>query len=44
MVIERVPLTVVPALIQAGEITDAKTIIGLMMTRERLANPPSTVT
>ena len=43
MVIEHVPLRVVPALIQAGEITDAKTIIGLMMTRERLANPPSTV-
>jgi ADP-ribose pyrophosphatase len=44
MVIEHVPLSVVPALIQAGEITDAKTIIGLMMTRERLANPPATVT
>jgi ADP-ribose pyrophosphatase len=44
MVIEHVPLAVVPALIQAGEITDAKTIIGLMMTRERLARPPSTVT
>ena len=31
-------------LIQAGEITDAKTIIGLMLARERLANAPSTVT
>jgi ADP-ribose pyrophosphatase len=37
MVIEHVPLNVVPALIESGEITDAKTIIGLMMTRERLA-------
>lgn len=44
MEIEHVPLSLVPALIQAGEITDAKTIIGLMMARERLANPPSTVT
>jgi len=44
MEIEHVPLAVVPSLIHAGEITDAKTIIGLMMTRERLANPPSTVT
>jgi hypothetical protein len=44
MEIERVPLAVVPSLIQAGEITDAKTIIGLMMTRERLTNAPSTVT
>ena len=44
MVIEHVPLADVPSLIQAGEITDAKTIIGLMLARERLANPPSTVT
>jgi 8-oxo-dGDP phosphatase len=44
MEIEHVPLAVVPSLIQAGEITDAKTIIGLMMTRERLAHAPSTVT
>jgi ADP-ribose diphosphatase len=43
MEIVHVPLAVVPALIHAGEITDAKTIIGLMMTRERLANPPSSV-
>ena len=42
MEIERVPLAAVPSLIEAGEITDAKTIIGLMMTRERLANPPAT--
>ena len=44
MEIEHVPLAVVPSLIQAGEITDAKTIIGLMLTRERLAHAPSTVT
>jgi ADP-ribose pyrophosphatase len=43
MEIEHVPLAVVPSLIRAGEITDAKTIIGLMMTRDRLAEPPSTV-
>jgi len=44
MAIEHVSLVVVPSLIQAGEITDAKTIIGLMMTREYLANGPSSVT
>ncbi len=44
MEIEYVPLAVVPSLIHAGEITDAKTIIGLMMARERLAHPPSTAT
>ena len=44
MEIDRVPLAVVPSLIRAGEITDAKTIIGLMMARDRLADPPSTVT
>jgi ADP-ribose diphosphatase len=44
MEIEHVPLAVVPSLIHAGEITDAKTIIGLMLARERLANPPSTET
>jgi len=44
MEIEHVPLAVVPSLIHAGEITDAKTIIGLMLTRERLAHPPSAVT
>jgi ADP-ribose pyrophosphatase len=44
MVIEHVPLAVVPSLIRAGEITDAKTIIGLMMTRDRLGNLPATVT
>jgi ADP-ribose pyrophosphatase len=44
MVIEHVPLAAVPSLIHAGEITDAKTIIGLMMTRDRLGNPSPTVT
>jgi ADP-ribose pyrophosphatase len=44
MEIERVPLALVPSLIHAGEITDAKTIIGLMMTRDRVANAPSAVT
>ena len=44
MKIEEVPLVVVPALITAGEITDGKTIIGLLMTRDRLAHPPSSVT
>ena len=39
MEIEHVPLAVVPSLIHAGEITDAKTIIGLLMARERLARP-----
>jgi ADP-ribose pyrophosphatase len=36
MSIERVPLEDVPALIAAGEIVDAKTIIGLLLARERL--------
>ena len=40
MVIEHVTLDLVPALIESGEVTDAKTIIGLMMTRERLAASP----
>jgi ADP-ribose pyrophosphatase len=44
MVIEHVPLAVVPSLIRAGEITDAKTIIGLMMARDRLADPPASAT
>jgi ADP-ribose pyrophosphatase len=43
MQIEHVPLELVPSLIQAGEITDAKTIIGLMLARERLLEPPSAV-
>ena len=44
MEIEEVPLAVVPSLIRAGEITDAKTIIGLLMARDRLAHAPSSVT
>jgi ADP-ribose pyrophosphatase len=41
MQIERVALDDVPRLIRAGEIVDAKSIIGLMMARDRLARPPS---
>ncbi len=37
MTIERVRLADAPALIARGEIRDAKTIIGLMLARERLA-------
>ena len=37
MTIERVALADVPAMIADGRITDAKTIIGLALTRERLA-------
>ncbi|MDQ4132215.1 MAG: NUDIX hydrolase [Actinomycetota bacterium] len=36
MTVERVPLTDVPRLIAAGELTDAKSIIGLCMAREAL--------
>jgi ADP-ribose pyrophosphatase len=36
MTIERVPLSAVPGLIDAGEIRDAKTIIGLLLARARL--------
>jgi len=36
MTIERVPLAAVPAMITAGEIVDAKTIIGLLLARQRL--------
>jgi 8-oxo-dGTP pyrophosphatase MutT (NUDIX family) len=36
MTIERVRLDDVPALIAAGEITDAKSIVGLLLTRQRL--------
>jgi ADP-ribose pyrophosphatase len=36
MTIERVPLADVPALIEAGELRDAKTIIGLTLARIRL--------
>lgn len=38
LTIERVPLQDVPARIAAGDITDAKTIIGLLLTRERLGS------
>jgi hypothetical protein len=38
MSIERVPLDDVPALIASGEIIDAKTIIGLLMARDRLGS------
>jgi ADP-ribose pyrophosphatase len=38
MTIEHVPLSAVPALIAAGELTDGKTIIGLLLTRERLGS------
>jgi len=36
MTIERVALAEVPALIASGELCDAKTIIGLLLARERL--------
>lgn len=36
MTIERVPLDAVPALIAAGELVDAKSIIGLCLARDRL--------
>ena len=36
MTVERVPLADVPARIAAGDIVDAKTIIGLLLARERL--------
>ena len=38
MTIERVALDDVPSLIAAGEIVDAKTIIGLSLARERLGS------
>jgi 8-oxo-dGTP pyrophosphatase MutT (NUDIX family) len=37
MTIEKVSLDDVPSMIADGRITDAKTIIGLMLTRERLS-------
>lgn len=43
MSIEHVPLEMVPALVETGEIVDAKTIIGLLLARERLSSPPSSV-
>lgn len=36
MTIERVPLDSVPELVTAGEIVDAKSIVGLLLARERL--------
>jgi ADP-ribose pyrophosphatase len=36
MTIERIALADVPAMIAAGELKDAKTIIGLLLTRERV--------
>ena len=36
MTIERIRLDDVPALIAAGELVDAKTVIGLLLARERL--------
>lgn len=40
MVIERLSLHDVPALIAAGEVTDAKSLIGLLAARERLGLRP----
>ncbi len=40
MTIEQVALADVPALIRAGELRDAKTVIGLMLARERLGFGP----
>jgi 8-oxo-dGTP pyrophosphatase MutT (NUDIX family) len=40
MAVERVALADVPALVAAGEIVDAKTIIGLCLARERLQGLP----
>jgi ADP-ribose pyrophosphatase len=37
MTMERIALDEVPALIEAGELRDAKSIIGLLLARERLA-------
>lgn len=36
MTIERVPLDTVPQLVMAGDIVDAKSIVGLLLARERL--------
>jgi ADP-ribose pyrophosphatase len=41
MTIERVRLDDVPRLIRAGELRDAKSIIGLLLARERLGFPPT---
>ena len=37
MQVVHIPLDDVPGLITAGELTDAKSIIGLLLARERLA-------
>ena len=37
MTVERIRLDDVPALVAAGELVDAKTVIGLLMAREHLA-------
>ena len=37
MTVERVPLDDVPVMVARGELTDAKSIVGLLLTRERLA-------
>ena len=37
MTVERVDLADVPAMVRSGELVDAKTIIGLLLTRERLS-------
>lgn len=36
MTLERVPLAQVPELVASGELVDAKSIIGLMLARDRL--------
>jgi hypothetical protein len=38
MTIERVPLADVDRLIAAGEVSDGKTIVGLILARDRLAS------
>ena len=40
MTVERVALSDVPALIGSGQLEDAKTIIGLLLARDRLATTP----
>jgi ADP-ribose pyrophosphatase len=40
MTVERVPLDAVPRLVAAGELVDAKSIIGLCLARDALASRP----
>jgi 8-oxo-dGTP pyrophosphatase MutT (NUDIX family) len=40
--VERVPLADVDAMVADGRITDAKTVIGLLLTRDRLLHPTRT--